>query len=52
VLYLVLAIVLVIPASLLVGLLLYPLIRGPLRVYIDRLKAPSGLDSSEAEAAA
>lgn len=52
VIYLVLAIVLVIPASVLVSFLLYPLIRGPLRVYIDRLKAPSGLDAGEAEAAA
>ena len=52
VLYLVLAIVLIIPASVLAGLLLYPVIRVPLRSYIDRLKAPSGIDCVEAEAAA
>jgi len=52
VVYLVLAILLLIPASVVAGLLLYPLIRNPLRGYIDRLKAPSGIDGVEAEAVA
>ena len=52
VIYLVLAILIVIPASVLAGLLLYPMIKGPLRLYIDRLRAPSGIDRAEAEAAA
>ena len=50
--WLVMAILLVIPASVLVSLLFYPLLKGPLRGYIDRLKAPSGIDCAEAEAAA
>ncbi|HEY3175530.1 MAG TPA: hypothetical protein VGK94_07185 [Candidatus Polarisedimenticolia bacterium] len=50
--YLAAAILVLVPLGVLLSLLLYPVIRGPLRAYVDRLKAPSGLDPVEAEATA
>lgn len=52
VIYLVGAILILVPLGVLLSLLLYPIIRSPLRAYVERLKAPSGHDSVEAEAAA
>jgi hypothetical protein len=50
--YLAGAILVLVPLGILLSLLLYPIIRSPLRAYIERLKAPSGVDPVEAEAAA
>lgn len=46
--YLVLAILLLVPAAILATAILYPAIRRPFRSYEDRIKSPSGVDPSVA----
>jgi len=41
---LILTILIVVPISILLRILFYPLIRGPLAAYVERLKAPSGVE--------
>jgi hypothetical protein len=47
--YLVLAILVLIPASILLRILLHPFVSGPLRIYVERLRSPSGGEAHEPE---
>jgi len=46
-LYLIFAILILIPVSIILRLLLYPFVAGPLRAYIERLRSPSGTAATE-----
>jgi hypothetical protein len=46
-LYLIFAILILIPISILLRLLLYPFVAAPLRGYVERLKSPSGTAAPE-----
>lgn len=48
--YLVLAILVLIPASIILRILLHPVIKGPIGSYVERLKAPSGGQTHEPRA--
>ncbi len=45
--YLIFAILILIPVSIILRLLLYPFVAGPLRAYIERLRSPSGTAAPE-----
>lgn len=47
--YLVLAILVLIPVSILLRILLHPFVRGPLHAYVERLESPSGGETHEPE---
>lgn len=49
VLYLVFAILILVPVATLVRLLLHPFLKGRLQAYVERLKYPSGIESGDLE---